>query len=70
MGQVTRARMTQILGLMRLAPDIRLAILQLPRTRQARDRLSEQQIRSLTLIVDWAEQRKAWRTISRQRGIS
>ena len=65
MGQVTRARMTQILGLMRLAPDIRLAILQLPRTRQARDRLSERQIRALTLVVDWEEQRKVWKTISR-----
>ncbi len=67
MGHVTRARVTQILSLMRLAPDIRLAILQLQRTKLGRDRIAERQVRALTLIVDWEEQRKGWMTISKQR---
>ena len=70
MGHVTRARMTQLLGLMRLAPDVRLAIMQLPHTKAGRDPISERHVRALTLMVDWDDQRRAWEALSRGRGVS
>lgn len=61
LGHVTRARLTQIMNLLLLAPDLQEQILLLPRTTTGRDPVSERGIRRLTAIVRWDRQRKAWR---------
>jgi hypothetical protein len=66
LGFVTRARMTQIMNLLNLAPDIQEEILFLPKTTTGRDPVSERGIRRLTAIVRWDRQRKAWREICKK----
>jgi hypothetical protein len=61
LGYVTRARITQIMNLLNLAPDIQEAILFMPAANEARDRLSERSLRIVTAIVSWARQRGAAR---------
>jgi hypothetical protein len=61
LGFVTRARMTQIMNLLNLAPDIQEEILVLPKTVVGRDAASERSLRRITAIVRWDRQRKAWR---------
>lgn len=56
LGHVTRARVTQIMDLLSLAPDIQEAVLFLPPVRNGRDPITEQDIRSITLSLDWAAQ--------------
>ena len=62
-GQVTRARMSQIMGLNHLAPDIQEEILFLPRTVQGRDPVTEHDLRPIVSLLDWGEQRSAWRRL-------
>ncbi len=61
LGFVTRARMTQIMNLLNLAPDIQEAILLLRATTEGRDPISERRLRKLTAIVHWRRQRNLWR---------
>ena len=61
LGFVTRARMTQIMNLLNLAPDIQEEILFLPKTMAGRDPMSERNIRRVTAVVRWDRQRKLWR---------
>jgi hypothetical protein len=63
LGHVTRARVTQIMNLLNLAPDIQEAILHLPRTEYGRDRVRELQVRAIAAVNDWAEQRQLWNRI-------
>jgi hypothetical protein len=53
-GRVTRARMTQIMKLLDLAPDIQEQILFLPPIK----RLNERNLRRIISLVDWNEQRR------------
>lgn len=61
LGFVTRARMTQIMNLLNLAPDIQEEILFLPKTIAGRDPMSERTIRRVTAVARWDRQRKLWR---------
>jgi len=60
LGHVTRARMSQIIGLLNLAPDIQEAILFLPRTTKGRDPIGERDLRPICAASDWKEQRQLW----------
>ena len=60
LGHVSRARITQIMNLRRLAPDIQESILFLPRTQFGREQLKYADIRSLTAELDWCTQRQIW----------
>jgi hypothetical protein len=60
LGGVTRARLTQIMNLTLLAPDIQEELLFLPRTVRGRDPISEPQLRAIAAIPDWRKQRKLW----------
>ena len=60
LGHVTRARMTQIMNLLHLAPDIQEAILFLPRVDTGRDPITERELRPLVALPDWRKQRKCW----------
>jgi len=61
LGHVTRARLTQIMNLLLLAPDIQEQILFLPKTMSGRDPISERRVRRIIAVVLWGRQRKAWR---------
>ena len=64
LGGVTRARLTQIMNLTLLAPDIQEAILFLPRTEHGRDPLTEPRLRAIARIPDWRKQRRLWRDVT------
>ena len=68
LGNVSRARLTQIMNLLVLAPDIQEAILFLPRTDQGFDPISERQIRRIAAEPDWRRQRRLWRDLRNARG--
>lgn len=63
LGHVTRARMTQIMNLLNLSPDIQEEILFLPRTTKGRDPIGERDLRRITAVVDWRKQRRIWREL-------
>jgi len=55
---VSRARITQILNLLLLAPDVQEAILFLPPTETGRIPLTEHDLRRLAAEPNWSQQRK------------
>ena len=63
LGHVTRARVTQVMNLLQLAPDIQEQILFLPEVEGGRDPVKEWQVRPLAAEVHWGRQRVAWRAI-------
>ena len=60
LGQVSRARVTQIMNLLLLAPDIQEEIMFLPRTQTGRDPIREMMVRPIAGVLDWRKQRKMW----------
>jgi hypothetical protein len=64
LGHVTRARLTQIMNLLSLAPDIQEAILFLPATERGREAITERDLRPLAALADWRTQRKMWVTLA------
>lgn len=60
-GYVSRARLTQIMNLRLLAPDIQEAVLDLPLIVSGRDPIPEHALRPITLEPDWDKQRKMYR---------
>ena len=63
LGHVTRARMTQIMNLLNLAPDLQEEVLFLPRTTSGRDPIGERDLRTITAVVDWRVQRRLWKAL-------
>jgi len=59
-GQITRARMTQIMNLLLLAPDIQEAILNLPKITSGRKSTTIRQLQSIAQQPNWQKQRKMW----------
>lgn len=64
LGSVTRARVSQIMDLLNLAPSIQEQILLLPRT-TGRDVLTERRLRAIVAETDWSRQVERWETRSR-----
>src|SRR6266446_2259171 len=60
LGQVTPARISQVMALLRLAPDIQEQILFLPRTQRGRDPIQMYDLLPLTVLLDWKTQRRLW----------
>lgn len=50
LGHVTRARLTKIMNLLNLAPDIQGAVLFLPPTENGRDAVTERDLRPIEAI--------------------
>lgn len=65
LGHVTRARLTQIMNMLSLAPDIQEQILLLPLVELGRDRLSERDLRPIAAELDWSRQRVMWQECPR-----
>jgi hypothetical protein len=59
LGGVTRARITQIMKLLDLAPDIQEQILFLPN----RKGLNERNLRPIVSRIDWSDQRRMFQKI-------
>jgi len=60
LAHVTQPRITQIMNLLHLAPDIQEEILFLPDVTEGRDPIHEHMLRPLAAEIDWAMQRKHW----------
>lgn len=60
LGWVTRARMTQIMKLLNLAPDIQEQILFMPGIRG----LNERNLRPISNQIDWDEQRRLFQKLT------
>ena len=67
LGHVTRARVTQIMNLRLLAPDIQEALLFLPKTCKGRDPIQYRHLAPITLVPEWNRQRRMWRETLRQK---
>jgi hypothetical protein len=59
-GHVSRARLTQIMNLLSLAPEIQEKILCLPVTERGRNTVSEKRLRTIVGVMDWRKQRQMW----------
>lgn len=58
LARVTQPRMTQIMNLLHLAPDIQEEILFLPPVTEGRDPVTERDLRAVVTCLQWAQQRK------------
>jgi hypothetical protein len=63
LGQVSRARITQIMNLVYLAPDIQEEILFAPRIVRGRDAIHLGQLQPIALVLNWQRQRLLWRKL-------
>jgi hypothetical protein len=63
LGHVTRARMTQIMNLLNLAPSIQEELLFLPRMTHGRDPVSERDLRPISAVTAWNKQRAMWQRL-------
>lgn len=63
LGHVTRARVTQIMNLLMLAPDIQEEILFLSRVTGGRDPIHLRQLQPIALVSDWRKQRRLWQEL-------
>ena len=60
LGRVSRARISEIMSLLSLAPDLQEQILFLPRTERGRDPIQMRHLLPIAQIADWKVQRQLW----------
>lgn len=65
LAHVTQPRMTQIMNLNHLAPDIQEALLFLPPVARGRDPIHERMLRPIAAEPDWRHQRAKWIRLKR-----
>jgi hypothetical protein len=65
LGHVSRARMSQILSLLNLAPDLQEQLLFLQRPARGRTAPVLRQVLQVAAALDWDEQRRRWRRLQR-----
>ena len=70
LGHVTRPRISQIMNLLNLAPDIQEAIIFLPRTLQGRDAIQLRHLQLIAADLRWPEQRKMWQILQESKAAS
>jgi hypothetical protein len=63
LGHVTRARISQIMNLLCLAPDIQETLLFLPPTQRGRDPIILADLMPIAACYDWRKQRRLWRKL-------
>jgi hypothetical protein len=64
LGHVSPARVSQIMSLLHLAPDIQETLLFRNSPERGRDRLSLGKVLPLTKVWDWHKQRRLWRDLA------
>jgi hypothetical protein len=65
LGHVTRARITQIMNLRLLAPDIQEQLLFLPLIERGRSPVYLRHLQPISAVPDWRKQRKMWQDFAR-----
>jgi hypothetical protein len=65
LSHVSRARMSQILALLNLAPDLQEQLLFLQRPSRGRTAPVLRQVLHIAAALDWDEQRRRWRRLQR-----
>ena len=60
LGKISQPRMTQIMSLLLLAPDIQEELLYLPEVLDGKPAIYEKLLRPLTTELDWRAQRRMW----------
>jgi hypothetical protein len=68
LGCVSRARMSQILGLLNLAPDLQEQLLFLEHPARGRPTPVLRRVLTVAAALDWDEQRRRWRRLRRAAG--
>jgi hypothetical protein len=68
LGHVSRARVSQILNLVNLAPDVQEALLFLPRIERGRDPIHLRLLQPIASSIDWTRQRQLWHDLIAARG--
>lgn len=63
LAHVTQPRMTQIMNLLHLSPDIQEELLFLPLVTTGRDLIYEKMLRPVCAVVDWETQRALWQQL-------
>ena len=63
LGNVSRARVSQILNLVNLAPDVQEALLFQPRTERGRDPIHLRLLQPIASSMDWKKQRRLWQEL-------
>jgi hypothetical protein len=66
LGHVTRARVSQIMSLLQLAPDLQEAILWLPPVERGRDPIVLRDVLPIAASLDWCRQRRKWAQLRRR----
>jgi hypothetical protein len=66
LGQVSRARMSQVMSLVQLAPDIQEEILFLSSTQSGRDSITLGHLQPIARVPSWAKQRRLWHHLQRK----
>ena len=66
LGNVSRARVTQIMNLLMLAPEIQEMLLYLPRVTGGRDPIQLRCLQPIAVVCDWRKQRLAWMQLGRE----
>jgi hypothetical protein len=65
LGHVTRARVSQIMNLLNLAPDIQEALLFLPRTVRGRDPIILRDLQPIASTPAWKKQQVLWQQLTK-----
>ena len=67
LAHVSRARITQIMNLLLLAPDIQEELLFLPVTNGSHAPIRERMVRPIAAVLNWGKQRRIWGKLKRPR---
>ena len=65
LGHVSRARLSQMMNLLVLAPDIQEEILFLSSARSARDAITLRHLQPIARVPCWTKQRRLWHQLKR-----
>jgi len=65
LGHVSRARLSQILSLLHLAPDLQEQLLLLQRPAHGREPWPLRHVLTIAADLDWSQQRRRWRKLQR-----
>ena len=63
LGHVTTARISQVMALLNLAPDIQEQLLFLPRTVRGSDPIQMRHLLPIAILIDWRTQRRLWQAL-------
>jgi hypothetical protein len=63
LSMVSRARLTQVMNLRLLAPEIQEYLLFLPPSPSGKSQIKERQLRPLMAVADWQVQRDMWQSL-------